>query len=133
MSLRQEYSFAEGAMTMQITIDVPNQLGRRLQRFQHRLPEVLEQGLSVLASEEVDSDLDEGEIMALLTSQPTPEQVLAIRPSPALQQRMSDLLQHNKEGGLSRTQEAELERYLMLEHLVRLAKAYAFQQVHQRL
>ncbi len=120
-------------MTMQITIDVPNQLGRRLRRFQHRLPEVLEQGLSVLASEEVDSDLDEGEIMALLTSQPTPEQVLAIRPSPALQQRMSDLLQHNKEGGLSRTQEAELERYLMLEHLVRLAKAYAFQQVHQRL
>ena len=77
MSLRQGYLLAEGAMTMQITIDVPNQLGRRLQRFQHRLPEVLEQGLSVLASEEVDSDLDEGEIMALLTS-PGPARSLAV-------------------------------------------------------
>lgn len=35
---------------------------------------------------------DENRIMELLTSQPTPEQVLAIHPSPELQERVSELL-----------------------------------------
>ena len=71
---------------------------------------------------------DENAIIELLTSQPTPEQVLAIRPSPELQARVSELLSRNKEGELSRQEETELERYLTLEHLVRLAKAHAYKQ-----
>jgi hypothetical protein len=60
--------------------------------------------------------------MELLTSQPRLEQVLAIRPSPEFQTRVSELLSWNKDRALSRQEQAELERYLMLEHLVRLAK-----------
>ena len=115
-------------MVMQITIDVPDQLGRKLQRFKDRLPEILEQGMRVVSTEEDSTSYDEREIMALLASQPTPEQVLTIRPSSALQQRVSELLQRNKEGVLNRTEVAELDRYLTLEHLVRLAKGYAYQQ-----
>jgi len=68
-------------------------------------------------------------IIELLASQPTPEQVLAIRPSPEFQARVSELLGRNKEGELSRQEETELERYLTLEHLVRLAKAHAYKQM----
>ena len=59
----------------------------------------------------------------------TPEQVLAIRPSSELQARVSELLGRSKDGELSRQEETELERYLTLEHLVRLAKAHAHKQL----
>ena len=67
----------------------------------------------------------------LLASQPSPEAILAIRPTPALQARMSELLERNKSGSLSRTEESELDRYLLLEHWVRLAKAHAYKQLQK--
>ena len=75
---------------------------------------------------------DENAIMELLTSQPSSEQVLSIRPSPEFQARVSELLRRNKEGELSRQEEVELERYLTLEHIVRLAKAHAYKQMATR-
>ena len=115
-------------MTMQITIEVPNSLGQQLQRFRSRLPEMLERGLRELMAESSET-LDENAIVELLASQPLPERVLAIQPSFELQTRMSELLERNKRGELGRRDEAELERHLMLEHLVRLAKAYAYRQL----
>jgi hypothetical protein len=116
-------------MAVEITIEVPEALGRQLRPFQERLSEVLERGLREILAERSGDFQDENAIMKLLTSQPRPEQVLAIRPSPELQARVSELLDRNKEGALSRQEEAELERYLMLEHLVRLAKAHAYHQM----
>ncbi|MEQ9235178.1 hypothetical protein [Coleofasciculus sp. E2-BRE-01] len=69
---------------------------------------------------------DELQIVELLANQPSPEVILAIRPTPALQTRMSELLHRNKSGTLSRSEEVELDRYLLLEHWVRLAKAHAY-------
>ena len=69
------------------------------------------------------------EILAVLSSNPTPEQVLALRPSPTLQNRVSELLAQSKAGILSRDGETELDRYLTVDHLVRLAKAHAYQQL----
>jgi hypothetical protein len=71
--------------------------------------------------------LGDQEIISVLASQPTPEQLLAIRPSPELQNRMSYLLSQNKAGQLSSAEETELDRYMTLEHLVRLAKAQAME------
>ncbi len=70
--------------------------------------------------------------MALLASQPTPDQILAIRPSTEFQTHVSDLLAQSKAGTLAQKGEAELERYLTLEHLVRLAKAHAYGQIRQQ-
>ena len=70
------------------------------------------------------------QIVNLLASQPAPQAILDIRPSAAFQARVSTLLARNKERTLSRQEEAELERCLMLEHLVRLAKARAYQQLN---
>jgi hypothetical protein len=118
----------------QITIDIPDDLARRLQQFQSQLPQVLELGLQEFQSQQRQSSfLDEQDIITLLASQPTPAQILAIRPSPDFQARVSDLLAESKGGTLSSQGEAELERYLTLEHLVRLAKTHAQGQAQQNL
>jgi len=116
-------------MTVEITIQVPITLGQQLQQLRERLPEILERGLREMLAEKPGEFQDENAIIELLASQPTPEQVLALRPSPELQARVSELLGRNKEGELSRQEETELERYLTLEHLVRLAKARAHKQL----
>ena len=112
-------------MTIEITIQVSDTLGEQLQRFQDRLPEVLERGLREVMADRADAFADESAILALLASQPPPEQVLALHPTPELQDRISDLLWRSKEGSLLPQETTELERYLLLEHLVRLAKAHA--------
>jgi len=76
-------------MTIEITIQVPDSLGQQLQQLHDRLPEVLERGLRDVLAEETGPPHDERAIIAILTSQPAPEQVLAIRPSAELQSRAS--------------------------------------------
>jgi len=115
----------------QITINIPDELSEQLAQYQAQLPQLLELGLRELQLQEWQSvSLDEQAIIVLLASQPTPEQILAVRPSPDLQARASTLLQQSKIGTLSAKDAIELERYLTLEHLVRLAKAHALKQLH---
>jgi hypothetical protein len=111
---------------MQITIEVPDLIGEQLQQLGDRLPEALDRALQELTSTETAEYQDDHQIVELLASQPNPEVVLAIRPSPALQARMSELLAQNKSGTLTKSEEVELDRYMLLEHWVRLAKAHAY-------
>lgn len=116
-------------MTIELTIQVPDTLGRQLQQISGRLPEALERGLREILAETTTAPHDEQTIVAVLASQPTPDQVLALHPSPELQARASDLLARSSEGLLTAHEHAELERYLLLEHLVRLAKANAYRRL----
>jgi hypothetical protein len=111
---------------MQITIEVPDRLGEQLQQLGDRLPEVFDRALQELTATEITAYQDDHQIIELLVSQPSPEVILAIRPTPTLQARMSELLEQNKSGTLTRPEEVELDRYLLLEHWVRLAKAHAY-------
>ena len=113
---------------MQIILEVPDRLGEKLQRLGDRLPETLDRLLQDIPTTETISYQDDRQIVELLASQPSPEAILAIRPTTALQARMSELLERNKSGSLSRT---ELDRYLLLEHWVRLAKAHAYKQLQK--
>ena len=119
-------------MSMQITIEVPDALKHQVQRFRARLSEALERGLRELSAEESSDFKDESAIIDLLSSQPTPEQILAIRRSPEFQTRVSELLYRSKQGELSHREESDLDRYLLLEHIIRLAKARAYQQTAAR-
>jgi hypothetical protein len=65
------------------------------------------------------------EVIDFIAAGTTPQNVIAFRPSEAAQERIADLLSRAKEGGLSREEKSELDRYLQLEHLMRLAKARA--------
>ena len=116
-------------MSVDITIRVPDELGRQLEPFRDRLPEVLERGLRDILAEGGTQVADADAIIAVLASRPTPEQLLGLRPSADLQSRVSELLRRSKDGAASRAEEAELEKYLVLEHLVRLAKARALEQL----
>lgn len=116
-------------MAMDITVRVSDELGRRLEQFRDRLPDVPERGLLEMQADGGTVYADENAIIAALASRPTPRQVLAIRPSAELQSRTRELLNRTLEGALSRAEEVELERYLLLEHLVRVAKARALQEL----
>jgi len=65
------------------------------------------------------------DILEALAALPSPEEILALRPSPAFQARVSALLEKSRAGGLSPDEELEWQRFAYLEHLVRLAKAKA--------
>lgn len=110
---------------MLITIEVPPELGDKLTQLQDRLPELLARGLREIELEEQAITADEATIMRTLASRPTPQEVLALKPLPTMQARVSELLAQNKRGQLSHEEERELDRYLMLEHLMRLAKVQA--------
>jgi hypothetical protein len=118
---------------VQIVLNVPDDLGKKLQQLGDRLPELLDRALDEFTTEPDASpdrvSQDELQILDILASQPNPDRVLAIRPTAKLQSRMSELLDRRKAGELSQSEEAELDRYLLIEHWVRLAKAHAYKQL----
>ena len=59
-----------------------------------------------------------------------PRKVLEYKASPSSQERLLVLLQKSKEMPLSASETEEMEYYMMIEHLVRLAKARALQKLN---
>ena len=53
-------------------------------------------------------------VLDFLASTPTPEQIVAYQPPDALQQRLSALLEQNRSGGLSASEQTELEEFLRM-------------------
>lgn len=62
---------------------------------------------------------------AFIVSQPTLEGSAGYRASGAVQQRVSDLLETNRESGLTPNEHEEIQRYLAVAHRMTLAKAKA--------
>ena len=65
------------------------------------------------------------EIIDFIAAGTSPRDVVAYQPSAAAKARVADLIQQEKAAGLSEEETAELEHYLQLEHVMRLAKARA--------
>lgn len=65
------------------------------------------------------------EVIDFIAAGTTPQNVIDFRPSEAAQARVEDLLECEKEGTLSASEKSELDHYLQIEHLMRLAKARA--------
>jgi hypothetical protein len=65
------------------------------------------------------------EIVDFIAAGTTPQDVISFRPSETAQGRVADLLAREKEGELSPAEKSELDHYMQLEHLMRLAKARA--------
>jgi len=55
----------------------------------------------------------------------SPSKVIAFRPSESVRARVVDLVSREKTGSLTAEETSELEQYLQLEHIMRLAKARA--------
>ncbi|AEI46968.1 hypothetical protein [Runella slithyformis] len=71
------------------------------------------------------------EIIEFIISSPNPEKVLAYRPSQALQERIEDLIYKKKTSFLSNEENIELERYLLIEHIMIMAKKRARKELSQ--
>jgi hypothetical protein len=65
------------------------------------------------------------EIVDFIAAGASPRDVVAFHPSETTKARVADLIHREKTTGLSPDETAELDHYLQLEHVMRLAKARA--------
>ena len=116
-----------------ITLNIPDELAQRLRNEHASLPEILEMGLRDWhATREPGSFQGAAEVLEFLASLPSPEDILALRPSEALTGRVRTLIAKSREGTLDPKEEAEWERYEFVEHLVRIAKMSASEKLGLR-
>jgi hypothetical protein len=69
------------------------------------------------------------EILEFLASTPSPEQIIAYTPPEALQQRLSALLEKNRSGQLSESEQIELDEFLRMNRFMSRLKIKARQKL----
>lgn len=69
------------------------------------------------------------ELVDFLTASPTPEAIVAFRPSDALEQRLSDLLARKRTDGLSQEEQTELDEFMRMNHFMNMLKIRARQRL----
>jgi hypothetical protein len=103
---------------VEITVTIPEDLAVRLQPVEKKLPEILELGIRAwnMQGEPVFTELRD--VLETLAWLPTPEEILALRPSAALHERIEDFLEKSRSGSLSPDEHRAWEQYQYVEHLV---------------
>jgi hypothetical protein len=69
------------------------------------------------------------ELVEFIAANTPPAKLIAFRQSEETRNRVADLLFREKSGGLSRDEASELDHFVEIEHLMRLAKARARQRL----
>jgi hypothetical protein len=114
-----------------ITLEVPDELAARMNALRDRLPDLLSnilapqteqtsQALKAAATHPVYS-----EMIDFLACRPTPEQIADFKLPAAAQQRLDELLEKNREEGLTEPESAELDVYELVHHSMIRLKAQA--------
>jgi hypothetical protein len=70
------------------------------------------------------------EIINFIAAGPTPQSVIEYRPSEEASRRVEEMIAREKEGQLSPEEKSELDHFMDLEHIIRMAKARARQILH---
>lgn len=70
------------------------------------------------------------EIIEFIAAGTTPQSVIDFQVSEAAKERLADLIYRSKTEGLTQDEKSELDKYLVLEHIMRLAKARAYQYIN---
>jgi hypothetical protein len=102
-----------------ITVEIPDELAGQLAPIRERLPELLALSLKQPALPAATYRA----ILDFLASNPSPEQIAAFSPPPDVQERLRLLLERSAQGQLSPAEDAELNEYERIEHLMVLIKA----------
>jgi hypothetical protein len=71
------------------------------------------------------------EFVDFIAAGTTPQSIIDFRPSDVTRARVADLIRQQKSDSLSPDETAELNHYLHVEHVIRLAKARARQRLQQ--
>lgn len=69
------------------------------------------------------------EVIDFLASTPTPEQIIAFKPSDQLEQRLSYLLEQNRHDALAVEERSELDEFLRMNHFMNMLKIRARQKL----
>jgi hypothetical protein len=69
------------------------------------------------------------EVIDFIASGPSPSLIVSFRPSREASDRVEYLIEREKTGELSPEEKTELDHYMELEHIMRLAKARARQRL----
>jgi hypothetical protein len=125
----------------ELTIQIPDELAERLEPLRSRLPELLSQLVNTDSPAGASLELPTAnllempqaylEVLDFLMTRPTPQDIIAFKVSSGAQDRLSALLDKNREGNLTEAEAAELDVYEQLEHLMILMKARAAASVDQ--
>lgn len=118
---------------VEITVQLPDALAKHLDPVQERLPDLLAQliadaqlgsGLSEILSQPVSVESAPAyvEILDFLASGPEPEKIINFRVSPEAQERVSQLLEKNRESTLTPSENAELDLYVQIDQIMTLLK-----------
>ena len=110
---------------MSVTVTINDALATRLKPYEGQLPEILEFGIREIEARGETGYAGVNSVLEKLATLPTPEEVLALRPTPQLQERLETLLEKNRSTGFSPADQREWDQYQYTEHLVRMAKINA--------
>ena len=114
---------------VQMTMQVSNNLAKRLKPIRYWLPTILEIGLvgfKTLATETAT------EIIRFLSANPSSQEVVDYHVSKRAQERLRRLLALNEAGILGEMEQLELDELQQIEHIIIMLKAQiAEQQQHQ--
>lgn len=69
------------------------------------------------------------EIIEFIAAGTSPNSVIAYQPSQSAKDRVAGLISREKIDGLAPDEKTELDHYLQIEHIMRLAKARAYSHV----
>lgn len=111
---------------LKMTVQVSDKLAARLRPLSPWLPTVLELSLVGFKTPAVQTA---SEIIAFLSTGPTPDQVAAFTVSERAQQRLRRLLTLNQAGLLATEEQVELDEIEQIEHIVILLKAQTHRQL----
>jgi hypothetical protein len=111
---------------VEMKMRVPDNLAPRLRRMNRWLPTVLELSLAGFKTPAVQTV---AELFAFLSKGPSPKRVTEYKVSAHSQKRLRRLLALNQSGLLSAEEQAELEEFETLEHLIVLLKIQANEQM----
>jgi len=109
-----------------ITVEVPDELAERLRQHEGSLREILELGLREFDAGTKPGFQGAAGVLEFLAGLPTPDEILALRPSEDFQRRVRQLLEKSRSGELTQQEQQDWDRYQFVEHLVRMAKSTAY-------
>jgi hypothetical protein len=116
---------------MPITVTIDDNLANQLKPYEAELPRILELGIREWQARDQTGYHGVSSMLEKLAALPSPEEVLAFRPAPPLQERIDALLEKNRTTGLSPKDQLEWDEYQYVEHLVRLAKTHAARKLRE--
>ena len=97
-----------------ITVELPDELASRLEAYAGQLPQILELGLREINAGGLREFSGAAKILEFLANLPLPGDILELRPSPAREHRLEELLEKNRAAGLSPAEQLDISLHVML-------------------